>query len=100
MATLDTDFTESTFLKTDTFFAQKVRVLSNFAFMVFAHIWAPHGTFELRAPRGVLPKNQNLGFLFLGENDVFSFKNCYNNKFFDIFSFLPSGVFQVPLELK
>ena len=56
MATLDTDFTESTFLKTDTFFVQKVRVLSNFALMVFPPIWAPYGTFELRAPRGVLPQ--------------------------------------------
>ena len=62
VATLDTDFTESTFLKTDTFFVQKVRVLSNFAFMVFSPIWAPYSTFELRAPSGVLPKNQNFDF--------------------------------------
>ena len=48
----DTDLTESTFLKTDTFFVQKVRVLSNFALMVFPPIWAPYGTFELMAPRG------------------------------------------------
>ena len=60
--TFDTDLTESTFLKTDTSFVQKVRVLSNFALMVFPPIWAPSGTFEQGAPRGVLPKNQNFDF--------------------------------------
>jgi hypothetical protein len=62
VATLDMDFTESTFLKTDTLFVQKVRVLSNFVLMVFPPIWPPSGTFELRAPRGVLPKIQNFDF--------------------------------------
>ena len=62
MATLDTDLTESTFLKTDTFFVQKVRVLSNFALMVFPPIWAPYGTLSKGVLRGSFPKNQNFDF--------------------------------------